>query len=375
MTRVPSTGTPAVRLTEMAGQHDQIYSAALRALEQLLESCQFAQGPETETFEREFAAFHEIAECVTVNSGTSALHLALLCLNIGPGDEVITVPMTFISTAWAISYVGASPVFVDIDPLRRTMDPSALTAAITDRTKAIIPVHLAGQPAHMSAINVVARRHGVHVVEDAAQAHGARYEGRRVGQFGDIGCFSFYPGKNLGACGEGGALVTRRDAIAERAKCLRNHGQARRYEHVEIGFNYRMDSLQAALLSLKLRHLDEWNARRKNHAREYSAALAPLGVRVPSEFPDSESVWHCYVIEVADRDLIRSRLLDHGIETGMHYPIPIHLQPAYRHLGYTEGAFPVSEGFARRCISLPISPDLTDEQRQHVIDAVKNAIE
>jgi dTDP-4-amino-4,6-dideoxygalactose transaminase len=354
-------------------QYLQIRPEVLDALEQVCESTRFAQGPPVAKFEQEFADYCEVQHCVAVNSGTSALHLALRCLNIGPGDEVITVPETFIATVWAISYVGATPVFVDIDPLRRTLDPAKLESAITSRTKAILPVHLFGMPAEMDDIVVIADGHGIPVIEDAAQAHGARYKRKRVGQLGRIACFSFYPGKNLGAYGEGGALVTNDGAIAARAASLRDHAQLKRYYHEEIGYNYRMDSFQAAILSIKLKYLDGWNAARAGRARQYQQALQDTPFEVPKSFGNSDCIWHCFVVETDDRDQMRQRLSESGIETGLHYPVPIHLQHAYAALGYVEGDFPVSERFSQRCLSLPMYPELTDEQVRIVADAVHTA--
>src|SRR5947199_1911199 len=267
---------------DLQSQYDSIRSEVLPALEEICKSTRFAQGPVTTDFEAQFAAYCEVDHCVTLNSGTSALHLALRCLDIKPGDEVITVAMTFIGTAWAISYVGATPVFVDIDPARRTMCPANLEAAITPRTKAIIPVHLYGMPAEMDHIKLIAERHGLPIIEDAAQAHGARYRGKPVGQFGQIACFSFYPSKNLGAYGEGGALVTTDASIAQRARSLRDHAQSQKYLHDEIGYNYRMDTFQAAVLSIKLKRLDSWNAARVERARHYTKLLEGSSYKLPA---------------------------------------------------------------------------------------------
>jgi len=334
----------------------------LAALREICESGRFAQGPATSDFETRFAAYCGVDYCVSLNSGTSALHLALRCLDIGPGDEVVTVAMTFIGTAWAISYVGATPVFVDIDPERRTMSPSKLENAITPRTKAIIPVHLYGAPAEMDPIKAVADRHGLPVIEDAAQAHGARYRRKRVGQFGQIACFSFYPSKNLGAYGEGGALVTNDTSIAQRARSLRDHAQSEKYLHDELGYNYRMDSFQAAVLAIKLRQLDSWNAARADLAAYYTKLLANSSCKLPTYFSDSECVWHCYVIETPDRDYVRAGLHDAGIETAIHYPVPVHLQKAYVHLDYKPGDLPLTERFCEQCLSLPIYPELSKEK-------------
>jgi dTDP-4-amino-4,6-dideoxygalactose transaminase len=354
-------------------QYQTIRGEVLAALEAVCESTAFAQGPPTKVFERDFASYCEVNHCVSLNSGTSALHLALRCLDVGAGDEVITIPFTFVATTWAISYVGARPVFVDIDPKRRTMDPGQLEAAITARTKAIIPVHLYGMPANMDAILAVARKHNIPVIEDAAQAHGARYKGKRIGQFGVMSCFSFYPGKNLGAYGEGGALVTNDETLAARARRLRDHAQSQRYYHDEIGYNYRMDSFQGAVLAIKLKHLDEWNAARARHAKRYTELLAGSAVKTPASFADSECVWHCYVIETENRDEVRQKLGAAGIDTGLHYPVPVHLQKAYTSLGYKPGDFPVSERIAQQCISLPMFAKLTDEQVSYVASTLRAA--
>jgi dTDP-4-amino-4,6-dideoxygalactose transaminase len=363
--------TNKIHYLDLQTQYRTIRKEVLAALDDICDSTRFAQGPSTTVFETSFADYCGVKHCVSVNSGTSALHLAMRCLDVGPGDEVITVPMTFIATTWAISYTGARPIFVDIDSERRAMDPAKLEAAITSRTKAILPVHLYGQPADMGPILRIAERHGIAVVEDAAQAHGAYYQGRRVGQFGLMGCFSFYPGKNLGAYGEGGALVTNDDKLAARARALRDHGQSQRYYHDEIAYNYRMDSFQAAVLNIKLGKLDDWNNARAQRAREYSKLLNKFPIRVPTQFEDSESVWHCYVIECGKRDEVRSRLLEKGVETGIHYPIPVHLQRAYSSLGHRVGDFPISEKLSNRCLSLPIYPELREAQ----VTAVARALE
>jgi dTDP-4-amino-4,6-dideoxygalactose transaminase len=346
----------------LQAQYDAIRAEVLTALEEICESSRFAQGPATSDFEAKFAAYCGVDHCVSLNSGTSALHLALRCLDIGPGDEVITVAMTFIATAWAISYVGATPVFVDIDPVGRTMCPAKLEAAITPRTKAIIPVHLYGMPAEMDPIKAIADQHGLPVIEDAAQAHGARYRGKRVGQFGQIACFSFYPSKNLGAYGEGGALVTNDASVAQRARSLRDHAQSQKYLHDEIGYNYRMDSFQAAVLAIKLNRLDAWNTARADRAAYYTELLSNSTYKLPAHIPNSECVWHCYVIETPERDRVRSALHDTGIETAIHYPLPVHLQKAYAHLGYTPGDLPVTESLCQQCLSLPIYPELSREK-------------
>jgi dTDP-4-amino-4,6-dideoxygalactose transaminase len=351
---------------DLRAQYRTLRSEVLSALEEICESASFAQGPATSKFDAEFAAYCGVDHCVSLNSGTSALHLALRCLDVGPGDEVITVSMTFIATAWAISYVGATPVFIDIDPVRRTLDPDKLEAAITSRTKAIIPVHLYGMPAEMDRIMAIAERHGVPVIEDAAQAHGARYKGRRAGQFGQIACFSFYPTKNLGAYGEGGALITNDASIAHRARSLRDHAQSQKYLHEEIGYNYRMDSFQAAVLSIKLNHLDQWNTARVDCARQYTELLKDSSYKLPAQMSDSECVWHCYVIETPERDRIRSGLQDVGIQSAVHYPVPVHLQKAYAHLDYRSGDLPITEALCEHCLALPIYPELSKEKLSRV---------
>jgi dTDP-4-amino-4,6-dideoxygalactose transaminase len=351
---------------DLQTQYDALRSEVLTALEEICKSSRFAQGPVTADFEAKFAAYCGVDHCVSLNSGTSALHLALRCLDVGPGDEVVTVSMTFIATAWAISYLGAKPVFVDIDPARRTLDPDKLEAAITPRTKAIIPVHLYGMPAEMDRIMAIAERHGLPVIEDAAQAHGAKYRSRRVGQFGQIACFSFYPGKNLGAYGEGGALITNDASIARRARSLRDHAQSQKYLHDEIGYNYRMDSFQGAVLSIKLKHLDEWNTARIDRARQYTELLKNSSYKLPAHMSDSECVWHCYVIETPERDRVRSALQDVGIQSAVHYPVPVHLQKAYAHLDYRSGDLPVTEALCEHCLSLPIYPELSKEKMSRV---------
>jgi dTDP-4-amino-4,6-dideoxygalactose transaminase len=347
---------------DLRAQYRPLRGEVLMALEEICESTSFVQGPATSEFEAKFAEYCGVEHCVSLNSGTSALHLALRCLDIGPGDEIITVSMTFIATAWAISYTGATPVFLDVDAVRRTLNPDMLEAAITPRTKAIIPVHLYGMPADMDRIMAIAQRHRVPVIEDAAQAHGAKYRGKRVGQFGQIACFSFYPGKNLGAYGEGGALITNNPAIAQRARSLRDHAQRQRYLHDEIGYNYRMDSFQGAVLKIKLKHLDAWNQARMACARDYTDLLKDSSYKVPAHLSDSECVWHCYVIETPERDRFRSALEELGIQTAVHYPLPVHLQKAYAHLGYKSGDLPVTEALCEHCLSLPIYPELSKEK-------------
>ena len=325
-------------------------------------------------FEQAFAAAHGVKHCIGVNTGTSALHLALLTAGVGPGDEVITVPMTFVATSWAISYCSANPVFVDVDPATYTMDPDRVAKRITPRTKAIMPVHLYGQPADLAPLRAIADHYGVPLIEDAAQAHLATYRGKPVGGFGQAAGFSFYPGKNLGACGEGGAVVTDDDNIAARMRALRDHAQTQRYHHAEIGFNYRMDAMQGAVLGIKFKHLARWTERRRFLAERYLHLLRDLPLDLPLVRPDCEPVWHLFVVLHPERDRIRAALEARGIQTGLHYPIPVHLQPAYRHLGHTPGDFPVAERVGRECFTLPLYPEMTEAQQDAVIAALAEAV-
>ncbi|MGE0391945.1 MAG: DegT/DnrJ/EryC1/StrS family aminotransferase [Vicinamibacterales bacterium] len=358
---------------DLGAQYRAIKAEVDAAVIRTLDSTQFILGPEVTAFEQEFARWCGVSECVAVNSGTSALHLALLACGIGPGDEVITVPFTFVATVSAIEYAGATPVFVDVEPRYLTMDPAKIEAAVTPRTKAIMPVHLFGHPADMTPILAIAKRHGLRVIEDAAQAHGASYQGRTCGSMGDVACFSFYPGKNLGAYGEGGALVTGDPAIARTSRLLRSWGEERRYEHLLKGFNYRMDGIQGAILRVKLRHLDAWTEARRARAAEYRAALAGTGVRVPEERPGDRHVYHVFAVRLTGRDEVRARLDAAGVQTGVHYPIPVHLQPAYRNLGGRPGDFPAAEAAAGEVLSLPIFPELTSEQVAYVADVLRTA--
>jgi dTDP-4-amino-4,6-dideoxygalactose transaminase len=325
-------------------------------------------------FEEEFAAFCEAQYAIGVDSGTSALELALRAYDIGPGDEVITAANSFIASALAVSHAGATPVLVDVDPATYTIDVSAIHKAITTRTRAIIPVHLYGHPADMDPIRQLADRYGLVVIEDACQAHGSRYKGRRAGSLGHAAAFSFYPGKNLGACGDGGMLVTNDRNVAKRMEELRNYGQEKKYHHVIRGYNRRLDTLQAAVLRIKLRHLEKWNGARHWHAELYRRLLAGSEVVAPRQAEYAESVWHLYVIRVEQRDAFREHLASRGIVTGIHYPIPIHLQPAYRDLGYKKGDFPVTEVYADRIVSLPMYAELAPEQIEFVTEATRDFI-
>jgi dTDP-4-amino-4,6-dideoxygalactose transaminase len=363
-----------VPFADLPGQFAQIRTEAMEALAEVATSGGYILGPRVAAFEEAFAAAHGVRHCVGVNTGTSALHLALLAAGVGPGDEVLTVPMTFVATSWAISYCGARPVFVDVDPAGYTMDPDQVADRITRRTKAILPVHLYGQPADLGPLREIADRHGIPLIEDAAQAHLATYRGKPVGGFGLAAGFSFYPGKNLGACGEAGAVVTNDDAAAARMRALRDHAQTRRYHHAEVGFNYRMDALQGALLEIKLRHLPAWTARRRVLAARYLERLGDLPLDLPCVRADRDPVWHLFVVLHPDRDRIRAELEERGVQTGLHYPVPVHLQPAYAELGYKPGDFPVSERVGRECFTLPLYPEMTDEQHEAVVAALTDAL-
>jgi dTDP-4-amino-4,6-dideoxygalactose transaminase len=359
-----------IPFVDLQAQYRSIKPEVDAAIAGVLESAQFALGPAVSAFEQAFASYCGTTHAVAVNSGTSALHLALLACGARAGDEVITVPFTFVATVAAVEYAGARPIFVDVEPDYGTMNPAALEAAITPRTRAIVPVHLYGQPADMDPILAIARRHGIPVIEDACQAHGAEYRGRRCGSMGEIGCFSFYPGKNLGAYGEGGAIVTGNDAFAARMRVLRSWGEETRYKHTYRGFNYRMDGLQGAILGVKLRHLERWTDARRAHAASYARALAGAPLAVPRERPGSRHVYHVYAVRLAQRDAWRAALGEAGVQTGVHYPIPVHLQPAYQDLGYARGDFPVAERLADEVLSLPMFAELTDAQIALVADAM-----
>lgn len=366
MTRIP--------LIDLTAQYRSIKPEIDAAVLRVLDEGQYALGPAVSRFERAFAAYCGAGDAVGVNSGTSALHLALLALDVKPGDEVITVPFTFVATVAAIEHAGARPVFVDVEDTHYTMDPAQLEAAITPRTKAIVPVHLYGQPADMDPILAIATQHGLPVVEDACQAHGAEYRGRRCGSLGMLACFSFYPTKNLSACGEGGAVVTRDPALAARIRLLRSWGEETRYVHAVRGFNYRMDAIQGAILEVKLRHLDAWTDARRAHAASYARCLRDTTAAVPPARDGARHVYHAYVVRVPHRDIVRARLADAGVQTGVHYPLPLHLQPAYRNLGYTHGDFPVAERLAGEVLSLPMFPELTERQIEIVAGIIRTGV-
>lgn len=360
---------------DMKARHAPLRQEFLDAIGEVIDSGDFSGGAPVAAFESDFAAYCGSAHAIAVGNGTEALWLTLLAMGIGPGDEVITVPMTFIATVEAILMAGATPVFVDIDEQTYTMAPAALESALSASTKAIIPVHLFGQTAEMDSILAFARKHGLRVIEDAAQAHGAEYKNRKAGTIGDAGCFSFYPAKNLGAFGEGGAIVTGDAGLAEKLRILRNHGQSRKNHHPVMGWNSRMDSIQAAVLRIKLRHLDAENEARRHHARCYDAGLADLsGVVIPQCAPGRKHVHHLYVIRVNMRERMLAALAAKGIHCGVHYPVPAHLQPACAGLGFSSGDFPVSERCAAEFLSLPMFPELTMQQIGCVVQSLKETI-
>jgi dTDP-4-amino-4,6-dideoxygalactose transaminase len=359
-----------VPYVDLKAQYRSIKREIDEAVARVLDSCQFVLGPEVADFEKEFAAYCGAAECIAVNSGTSALHLALLAAGVGPGDEVITVSFTFVASVATVLYTGAKPVLVDIERRTFNMNPEAVEAAISPRTKAIMPVHLYGHPADMDPIMEVARRRNLVVIEDAAQAHGAKYKGQAVGSIADIGCFSFYPAKNLGAYGEGGAVTTNNPEYARKIRVLRDWGQDRKYHHALHGYNYRMEGLQGAILRVKLRQLEKWTEARRGIVKKYDQRLAGSDLVRPAEMPWARHVYHLYTVRAKNRDALQATLLSEGIQTGVHYAIPVHLQPAYAHLGYGPNSLPESERAANEVLSLPLYPELTDSQVRTVTEAL-----
>ena len=355
-----------ITLLDLRAEYHELKSELDAAVGRVLESGHFILGQEVTGLEEEFASYCDVKYAIGMNSGTSALHLALLAAGIQPGDEVITVPFTFYATAAAIGYVGAVPVYIDIDPRTFNLDVTRLEAAITERTRAILPVHLYGQPADMDPILKIARRYKLVVIEDAAQAHGAEYKGRRVGAIGDIGCFSFYPSKNLGAAGEGGMVTTDNSEYARTIAMLRNWGEEHRYYPVLKGYNYRLPAIQAAILRVKLRRLDAWIESRRKLAAEYDRLLEDADVTRPVSPADVRHVYCLYTIQAEDRDRLQKELEGAGIQTAVHYPLPIHLMPAYADARYKAGDFPVAEACARRVLSLPLYPQMTKHQVQNV---------
>lgn len=363
-------GDPIIPLVDLKAQYRDIKSEVNAAVSSVLEAGRFILGPEVDAFEREFADYCGTAHAVGVSSGTSALHLALVAAGVGAGDEVITSAFTFVATVAGIEYTGARAVLVDVDESTLTLDPVRIEAAITERTKAIIAVHLYGQPGCMDRIIEIARAHSLVVIEDAAQAHGAEYQHRKAGSIGHVGCFSFYPGKNLGAAGDAGAVTTSDEGLAQRVRVLRDWGAEQKYLHLVKGFNFRLDEIQAAILRVKLRRLEAWTDLRRQHARTYESLLSQAAVRIPGITPGARHVYHIFAIRCYERDRIRSELHAAGIHAGIHYPIPVHLQPAYANLGYRRGDFPCSERAADEVLSLPVYPELTSGAIERVARAV-----
>lgn len=363
-----------VPFLDLQAHHQPLREQLDAAIAAVVDCGAFAGGPFVARFEKEFAAFCDAPFAIGVGNGTDALWLSLLAVGVGPGDEVITVPSTFMATAEAISYCGARPVFVDIDETTYTLDPAQLESAITPRTKAIIPVHLFGQMADMDAILAIANRHGIPVIEDACQAHGSRQHGRPAGTRGVAGCFSFYPGKNLGAFGEAGGVITSDPELKKKIEVFRDHGQDRKYHHARIGWNARMDGIQGAVLSVKLPHLESANTRRRAHAARYRELLADTGVVLPVEAPGNHHVYHVFAVRVTGRDRVLQSLTDAGIGCGIHYPVPVHLQAAYEFLGCGPGSFPVAERCADQFLSLPMFPELTDGQIRAVVAELQQAL-
>ncbi|MGD9107155.1 MAG: DegT/DnrJ/EryC1/StrS family aminotransferase [Desulfobacterales bacterium] len=356
-------------------QYKQIEHEVMPMITEAMANGSFVGGEQVSCFEAEFAEFCNSSYCVGVNSGTDALRFALMTMGVGRGDEVLTVSNTFIATTEAISQVGAKPVFVDIYPDTCNMDVSKLEENITKNTKAIIPVHLYGQPADMDPILEIAQQYDIAVIEDACQAHGAIYKNKKAGSMGAVGCFSFYPGKNLGAFGEGGAIITQDEGIAQKIRMIRDHGQRKKYFHELEGYNGRLDAIQAGVLRIKLKRLTQWNRARRKNAGYYNGLLSEVpSVTVPTEAEFADSVYHLYVILVNDRDDLQNFLDSKGIATGLHYPLPLHLQKAYEHLGYKKGAFPVTEHVADRLLSLPMFPELKPEQIEYVVQSIKEYI-
>lgn len=363
--------TPFVDLT---AQYRSIKTEIDAAIEQVISDTAFVGGKYLAEFEKAFAEFCTVKHCVGVGNGTDAIHIALRALDVGKGDEVITAANSFVATSEAITMAGARVVFADVDAVTHTIDPASVQARITSHTRAIIPVHLYGRPADMDPLLALARAHGLWVIEDAAQAHGATYKGRTAGSMGHVGCFSFYPGKNLGAYGDGGAIVTDNDCLAKRARMIANHGRIDKYDHEIEGVNSRLDGLQAAILNVKLRHLPEWNAARRRNAGLYGRYLRGAGVRTPEDQQDIESVYHLYVVNAGDgrRDGLRAALSERGIASGIHYPIALPNLKAYEYLGHAPENFPVSTCASAEILSLPMFPELTEEQIAEVADAVKS---
>jgi len=364
-----------IPLVDLKAQYQSIKPEIDAAVIAVLETSSFVLGPAVADFEKRFAPYCGVKHAACVNTGTSALHLAMRVLNIGAGDEVIAPAMTFIATVAAVDYTGARPVLIDVDPVTCTMDPSKIEAAITPRTKAILPVHLYGQCADMDPILAIAQKHGIPVVEDCAQAHGAEYKGRRAGSMGILGCFSFYPGKNLGAYGEGGAVVTNNAGLDKMVRILRDWGCGSRYHHDFKGYNYRMEGIQGAVLGVKIKYIERWTEARRQAAAYYREKLAGVpGVRMTGEGAERRHVYHIFAVLVKNRDAVVQKMQDVGIGVGIHYPIPVHLQKCFTELGYQTGVFPIAEQIGNQEMTLPLYPEITTAQMDEVIAALKNAV-
>jgi dTDP-4-amino-4,6-dideoxygalactose transaminase len=361
-------------LVDLKAQHASIAAEVEAALDRVISNTDFILGADVAEFETEFAQYCEAAHCVGLDSGMSALELGMRAMGIGPGDEVITPAGSFIASSSAISFTGATPVWVDIDARTYNIDPDLIEAAITPRTRAIMAVHLYGQPADMDRILDVGRSHGLPVIEDACQSHGARYKGRRTGSMGAFAAFSFYPAKNLGAYGDAGAMTTNDAELAEKVRMMRNYGQRAKYDHVYLAWNRRLDTIQAAVLRVKLRHLDRWNQARRTLESLYADLLQDSGAELPYASPDSEHVYHLYVVRVEERQRVQRELAAGGVSTGIHYPVPIHLQEAYRGAAFGPGSFPVTESAAERVLSLPMYPELTEAEVRRVAAALAQAV-
>lgn len=360
-----------VNFVDLKAQYQTIKPEIDKAIENVISNTAFILGKAVAEFEEQFASYCGAKHCVGINSGTSALIMALKALDVGEGDEVITTPNTFIATAEAISFAGATPVFVDIEDKNYNLDPARLEKAITGKTKAVIPVHLYGQPADMDPLLEIAEKKGIAVIEDAAQAHGAQYKGKKAGGLANTACFSFYPGKNLGAYGEGGAVTTDDEGIAQKVRMLRDHGSPKKFYHEFIGNNCRLEGIQGAVLSVKLKHLDKWNDDRRKNADLYRKYLEGTGVGLPEEMPYARHVYHVFCVRVKERQKLIDFLKEKGIFTNIHYPIPIHLQKAYSFLGYKKGDFPVTEGCMDQILSLPMFAELTEEEIKYTADCIR----
>jgi len=365
-----------IQLVDLKAQYNSIKDEIQKAISDVLENTNFILGENVRRFEEEFARFCGVKYTIGTSSGTSAIHLALITSGIRQGNEVITVPNTFIATTEAITHCGAKPVFVDINERNYNIDVEKIEKALTKKTKAIIPVHLYGQPGDMDSINKLARKYDLKVIEDSAQAHGAKYKGKRTGGLSDVACFSFFPGKNLGAYGDAGMVVTNNKEIADKVRLLRNHGRKEKYRHIIEGYNYRLDELQAAVLRVKLRHLEDWTNKRRENAKIYNQLLENIdGITIPQAMDYAKHVYHLYVIRTKKRNALREKLKEKGIATGIHYPVSLHLQEAYKHLGYKKGDFPITEKCSQEILSLPIFPELTRGQIEEIVNAINSVYE